>query len=54
MQVEAATALHSRCIDQNRFSLMLEALESQADRDNVWHRITCLKKTGSSLARFAA
>jgi len=47
-QVEAATVLHSRLIDQNRFCYMLEALDCQADRDNVWHRITLLKKQGST------
>lgn len=43
-QIEAATILHSRLIDQNRFCNMLEALETQTDRDNVWHRITQMKK----------
>lgn len=47
-QVEAATVLHSRLIDQNRFSYMLEALDCPADQENVWHRITLLKKQGST------
>jgi hypothetical protein len=42
--VEAATMLHSRLIDQNRFSNLLAALECQEDRDNVWHRIALNKK----------
>ncbi len=44
MQVEAATVLHGKLIDQTLFSCMLEALECPADRDNVWHRITLMKK----------
>ena len=51
IQVEAATVLHSKLIDQNRFSVMLEALDCQADRDNVWHRITLMKKHGSVVRR---
>eukprot|EP00195_Chlamydomonas_chlamydogama_P007852 CAMPEP_0202893312 /NCGR_PEP_ID=MMETSP1392-20130828/2916_1 /ASSEMBLY_ACC=CAM_ASM_000868 /TAXON_ID=225041 /ORGANISM="Chlamydomonas chlamydogama, Strain SAG 11-48b" /LENGTH=217 /DNA_ID=CAMNT_0049577599 /DNA_START=146 /DNA_END=796 /DNA_ORIENTATION=- len=35
-KVEVATLLHGRLIDQNRFSLMLEALDCGEDRDNVW------------------
>ncbi|KAG1673259.1 hypothetical protein FOA52_002539 [Chlamydomonas sp. UWO 241] len=42
--VEAATVLHPRLIDQNRFSNMLEVLDCQTDRDNVWHRITTAKR----------
>lgn len=51
MQIEASTLLHSHLIDQNRFSYMLEALDCQADRDNVWHRITMLKKSTSRAVR---
>ncbi|GLI66393.1 hypothetical protein VaNZ11_010185 [Volvox africanus] len=43
-KVEMAVLLHGRLIDQNRFSYVLEGLETQADRDNVWHRITVQKK----------
>ncbi|EFJ51670.1 hypothetical protein VOLCADRAFT_87345 [Volvox carteri f. nagariensis] len=43
-KLEAAVLLHGRLIDQNRFSFVLEGLESQADRDNVWHRISVQKK----------
>ena len=32
---------------QNHFSVMLEALDSQEDRDNVWHRITTNKKAAT-------
>ena len=39
--------MHSHLIDQNRFSHILEALDCQTDRDNVWHRITQLKKSQS-------
>jgi len=45
-QIEAATVLHSRLIDQNHFSTVLDVLECQADRDNVWHRITTMKRGG--------
>ncbi|KAG2494568.1 hypothetical protein HYH03_007334 [Edaphochlamys debaryana] len=48
-KIEVAVLLHGRLIDQNRFSYMLEGLESQADRDNVWHRITALKKFSTKL-----
>ncbi|PNW78330.1 hypothetical protein CHLRE_09g401650v5 [Chlamydomonas reinhardtii] len=48
-KVEVSVLLHGRLIDQNRFSFMLEGLESQADRDNVWHRITAMKKSASKL-----
>lgn len=36
--------LHSKLIDQNCFSLMLHALDSPGDRDNVWFRITQMKR----------
>ncbi|GFR52966.1 hypothetical protein Agub_g15643, partial [Astrephomene gubernaculifera] len=49
-KVEVAVLLHGRLIDQNRFSYMLEGLESPSDRDNVWHRITALKKAGRALS----
>ncbi|KXZ52939.1 hypothetical protein GPECTOR_8g314 [Gonium pectorale] len=49
-KIEVAVLLHGRLIDQNRFSHILETLESQADRDNVWHRITQLKKLSSKMA----
>lgn len=48
-KIEAATILHSKLIDQNRFCTMLEALDCQADRDNVWHRITLMKKSTSGV-----
>ena len=41
--------LHGRLIDQNRFSVMLEALECTTDRDNVWHRITVAKKQAAKV-----
>ncbi|GLC45917.1 hypothetical protein PLESTF_000712100 [Pleodorina starrii] len=47
-KVEVAVLLHGRLIDQNRFSYVLEGLESQPDRDNVWHRITVQKRKGAS------
>jgi len=46
-KVEAATVLHSKLIDQNRFSHVLESLDCHTDRENVWHRITAVKKQAS-------
>lgn len=50
-KVEAATLLHSKLVDQNHFNLILEALDCQDDRENVWHRISELKKKNASLTR---
>eukprot|EP00798_Chlamydomonas_sp_ICE-L_P016888 gene16888-23163_t len=36
--IEAAVLLHGRLIDQNHFSLMLQVLDGQADRDNCHGR----------------
>jgi hypothetical protein len=44
-----AVLLHGRLVDQPRFSAMLEGLDPAA-RDNVWHRITAIRRT-QSLAR---
>jgi len=43
-RVEAAVQLHQRLIDQNRFTWMIDALDCQADRDNVWHRVTQIRR----------
>ncbi len=48
-QVEAARALHVRLIDQNHFGLVLDALDCDDDRENVWARISELKKITSSI-----
>jgi hypothetical protein len=44
VQVEAARILHARLVDQNHFNLVLEALDCDDDRENVWARISQLKK----------
>ncbi|KAJ9525546.1 hypothetical protein QJQ45_003079 [Haematococcus lacustris] len=46
-KVEASVLLHGRLVDQNCFAHMLEALDSPADRDNVWHRIILARKAAS-------
>ena len=38
-------------MDQNRFTMtILEGLELQEDRDNVWHRVTVKKKDSGRLS----
>ena len=48
MQVEAARILHSRLMDQSNYGRVLEALDCDADRENVWVRISNMKR-GSSV-----
>jgi len=47
MQVDAAVLLHGRLVDQTSFSQMLENADCQGDKDNIWHRITALRKSNS-------
>jgi len=50
-KVEAAAALHPRLVDQNHFSKVLEALECPEDKDNVWHRLSAMKKMNTVALR---
>ncbi|KAK9812797.1 hypothetical protein WJX72_003994 [[Myrmecia] bisecta] len=43
-KMDVACALHQRLVDQTQFSVLLGQLESTADVDNVWHRISASKK----------
>uniref|UniRef100_A0A7S3QS32 DUF4476 domain-containing protein n=1 Tax=Dunaliella tertiolecta TaxID=3047 RepID=A0A7S3QS32_DUNTE len=46
-KVDAAVLLHGRLVDQTSFSQMLENADCQGDKDNIWHRITSLRKANS-------
>lgn len=50
-KVEAATILHSKLVDQNHFNIILEALDCQDDRENVWHRISEIKKKAATFSQ---
>ncbi|GMH33757.1 hypothetical protein BSKO_01591 [Bryopsis sp. KO-2023] len=43
-KVEAALLLHAKLIDVSHFQTVLDALECQEDRENVWHRINIMRK----------
>mmetsp|Transcript_15213 Transcript_15213/g.49933 ORF Transcript_15213/g.49933 Transcript_15213/m.49933 type:complete len:225 (+) Transcript_15213:115-789(+) len=43
-KTEGAYVLHGRLIDQNNFNTVLKELDSQTDRENVWHLIAQQRK----------
>jgi hypothetical protein len=42
--VEAACVLHSKLTDQNNFTEVLDMLDCEEDRENVWVRIAEMKR----------
>ena len=47
-RMEAACLLHSRLVDQHKFRYLLEVLENEEDRKNVWYRLDSVKRHTSS------
>ena len=47
-RMEAACLLHSRLVDQHKFRYLLEVLENEEDRENVWYRLDSVKRHTSS------
>ena len=47
-RMETACLLHSRLVDQHKFRYLLEVLENEEDRENVWYRLDSVKRHTSS------